>query len=174
MKLLTRFYITAIILFSIQSLSFAQHCPFDNAAILVVDISDLLADSEIDSLRITLTDTNFTVLKNYDGYELIFKKNADKTTEDWYPNNLDKVRYSFAEDNYILIFPNDAKFYKDTFIKVEYLKVDVFEMFTYKVNKNDVFDVHENIGNWTEINNLFETPKPRDEFHHTIKVELKK
>lgn len=174
MKLLTRFYITAIVLFSTQSFSLAQHCPFDNAAILVVDVSDLISDADIESLHISLTDTNFTVLNDYDGHKLVFKKNPEKTTQDWYPNNLTKVRYSFAVDNYILIFPNEAKFYNETFIKVEYSRNNINQMYTYKVSKQDVFDVHENIGNWTDLNTLLETPKPLDDFHHTITVQFKK
>jgi len=177
MKKIMIFSFLSIIIVFAKNNSYSQHCPFDNIAILVVDVRDSATNEQIDSIKISLCDSNFIILKDYMENELIFVKNPEKIYDDWFSSNFTRVRYSFAEDNYILPFPNDAKFTENTFIVIENLNPESkndYNTSTYKLRKEDVYDVHNNIGDWTDLHNLKETPKPEEEFNHKITFILSK
>lgn len=84
-----------------------------------------------------------------------------------------KIRFSFAQDNYILpLAPyHGAKTYM---IKVEDIDGAANGCYlgaTYVVRAEDYFDLHDNVG-WPHIRDNTETLPPSQEFHHTITIRL--
>lgn len=168
-----RTIIILLILLSIHINSvFSQHCPFDNMGILVVNVTDACTGIQLNDVVISLQDSSGQVLVNFDKEKMYFVKNPDKTG-DWYPYNHKKLRYSFAKDYFILPVVFEKKTY-NSFIVVERKTKKYDYIVKYKITKNDIFDLHDNVGDWTELSKQKETPKPAQEFKHLITIELNK
>ena len=151
--------------------SFSQHCPFDNAGILVLEVKDAEAGNQIrQNLRICLVDFQGELVCDYKNEEQCFVLNPDSTSKDWYAYNFEKIRYSFAEDNYILPLSMDfqgeglAIQIVDTSGKYKSQKISI--------SADSFFDLHDNIGNWTEIDELMETPELAEPFVRLIQCKL--
>ncbi|HET6992302.1 MAG TPA: hypothetical protein VFJ43_13295 [Bacteroidia bacterium] len=116
MKLI-RFIFVSLLLFGKQVA--AQHCPYDYSNIIVLNIRADSASGIIPGLKITFLDSaDIPVM----GYKFIggkwtadtlkFWQNAAKTTMNHYVDNEnplepEKIRYWFANDNYVLVVGNE-------------------------------------------------------------------
>ncbi len=149
----------AAVLFLSLSFCFAlkaQHCPFDNLGILVVCVIDAETNIPIDEVSISLVDKSGSPMKDWkdEWYHLV--KNPERTDPNWGDYQFKTIRYSFAEDHFIL--PISLSLENDElFIKVESLG-NQFETKFHSLSADDFFDLHENIGNWSELRNLKESP----------------
>lgn len=81
----------------------AQHCPFDNACILVVRPVDAQTGLLIDDITMSIQDSSGRILEDWNGRKLILIPNPKRTDTAWFPNDHNLIRYSFAKDNYIRV-----------------------------------------------------------------------
>jgi hypothetical protein len=112
-----KYFVLILLLFSARQ-SWAQHCGWDGAYIIIVDVRDSVTGKIIDGLKITLTDSagkpytsdwNLNNYKNYNIYQgtdtLQFGQNHKKpkkgAADMEYP-------FSFGIDHYMLfVYPNN-------------------------------------------------------------------
>ena len=81
----------------------AQHCPFDNMAILVIRITDLDTGVRVQDATISLCDSEGNVLNDWQGRPLFFVPNPEESDPEWMEElHFERIRYSFAADYYIL------------------------------------------------------------------------
>jgi hypothetical protein len=164
--------------------AWAQHCPFDGTAILVVDVRDAETREQIRELRLTIVDeagrlvlqkSQAHIGSEFTEVPLVFYRNPTRTDPDWRPYEFEKIRYSFARDDYILPL---ARYHGSELrmIKVEDIDGEANGRYLcgiHVVKADDYFDLHDNVG-WPNIRNNPETLPPREEFHHTILILLEK
>jgi hypothetical protein len=169
--MIIRLTITLWILFTTLGV-FAQHCPFDNLAILVVEVSDSTSMEKIYDLELVLRYENGDpVVLNYGQDTLFFRQNAPATSNEWYPYNFKKIRYEFAEDNYILPLSMDFR-EKVLFIHI-HDSSNTFNDQVVQVESKDYFDIHKNMGMmWYDIQDHISMPATQGTFNHLIKVSL--
>ena len=174
-----------IVLTSMSSI--AQHCPFDNTGILVVQVIDKKTNKRIgnltpylkiveDSLYYTkkpVSVENYSSIYPFSQAAAQFVPNPARTKEDWIPGyHFDSIHYTFAGDSYIRPVSMDLNFYYNMEIRIRDEDGNDLNV-SYKVKPEDYFDLHLNIGdNWTEITELGCTPPTYFSFHHTITIEL--
>jgi hypothetical protein len=171
-------------IFMVAASAWAQHCPFDGTAILVVDVRDAETREPIKGLRLTIVDedgrqvlqkSQTHIGSEFTEVPLVFIRNPARTDPDWRPYEFEKIRYSFAGDNYILPL---ARYRGEAarLIKVEDIDGEANGRYLcgiHVVKADDYFDLHDNVG-WPNIRNNPETLPPREKFHHTILVLLEK
>ena len=148
----------------------AQHCPFDGMAILVVQLVDQETGEEIQHARISVCDTAGNLVLNWDKKPLVFVRNPQKTEPDWDYYNFEKIRYSFAEDHFILPLPYGFK-NQELYLKVE-SALGQFETKLIPLQAENYFALHNNIGDWTELYNRDESPEVP--FDQLIRIEVKR
>lgn len=164
--------------------AWAQHCPFDGTAILVVDVRDAETREQIRELRLTIVDEDGRLVlqksqahigSEFTEVPLVFYRNPARTAPDWRPYEFEKIRYGFAGDSYILPLAR----YRGSevrMIKVEDIDGEAnggYHCGIHVVKADDYFDLHDNVG-WPNIRNNAETLPPREEFHHTILILLER
>lgn len=155
-----------LILFLLHFISVcAQHCPFDNQGLLVLNIKQKPLAKPDSLLPVLVYELN------NDNVFRQFKKNPKETGSivnvDIYDATL--RHFDFAKSNYIASIPINAietgKIYIINFQKSQILK-------TINLTKDMVYDLHENFGNtWGEFSGTF-TPKPLYAFNHEIVFSL--
>jgi hypothetical protein len=154
----------------------AQNGPFDNACIIVVNPVDLKTGKFIEDLTISLQDSSGTILKNLDDSLLIFKKNPGKTDPGWAPHNHMAIRYSFAKDYYIRTLNCSIKnIEEDVYLVVEdqsSTRQTHYKKIVLKFDMGYLYSLLENVGNWTVIAKLKETPAPKEPFNKRIVIGL--
>lgn len=148
----------------------AQHCPFDNTAILVAEVRDRESGEKLTRLSLSLRDETGEIVIDRGKDTLTFCLNPDSIADDWYPYNFQKIRYSFAEDNYILPLSFDFAG-KKLFLQVNDPSGN-YPSVAYALSAEDFYDLHENIGDWTELHALKETPPPHPAFDRLIRIAL--
>ncbi len=177
-----------VAVFGLIHFSFGQHCPFDNTGILVVQVIDATTNLErtdivpylvtgaskkeeqlgieedhdfMQNNKLLLDDTDFYI-------------NPSSTIKDWKPTmGLDSIRYTFAEDHFIRTISMDLIHNFDSLL-IRVKDGDGNDLgVQYHVKPEDIFDLHENIGEkWTTINELGETPNPLTPFTQLITITL--
>ncbi|MBR9920982.1 MAG: hypothetical protein GYB31_09095 [Bacteroidetes bacterium] len=136
----------------------AQHCPFDNMAILVVDVIKAKSGVAPDPVQISLCDSLGQTIDGWHGEPLIFVPNPERTNAEWDLRSFNTIRYGFAEDHFILPLSHSLK-KEALYIKVEYTGMVEEKFFLHRLSPNDFFDLHENIGDWTETFTRPQTPE---------------
>lgn len=164
--------------------AWAQHCPFDGSSILVVEVKDAETQARIEGLRLTIVDQNGDLVvqetqerigSEYIEIPLVFIANPPRTDPNWEPYQFKKIRYSFAGDNYILPL---RRHQKDEIYVIKIEDIDGEENGSYPcsirvVQFSDYFPLCGNVG-WPNIPNNPQTLPPKDEFDHTISIQLKR
>lgn len=146
----------------------AQHCPFDYVGILVVSVIDPSTGEAIDNASISMVDQAGNSAEDWRKEELLFVQNPASTDPYWTNDDFKTIRYSFAGDNYIL--PLSLGFSdKEMQLKIESPN-QAFEPIFYPLDPSDYFDLHDNIGDWTQLRNLKESPKV--DFDQLIVIEV--
>jgi len=155
----------------LNDLGFSQHCPFDNLGIIVVDVRDSVSGEKIDNLFIHLMDKNGITIEDFMHRKLIFVKNPVRNAQTWKEYDFGKIRYSFADDNYILPLP--LQFYGlNYFIEVKDTVNSVYKTRKIQVEKDFIYDLHPDVGHcWIEMLKFVETPKT-SRFHHSVRINL--
>lgn len=148
----------------------AQHCPFDNTAILVAEVRDRESGEKLTRLSLSLRDEAGEIVVDRGKDTLAFCLNPDSISGDWYPYNFQKIRYSFAEDNYILPLSFDFAG-QQLFLHVNDPS-GKYPSVAYALSAEDYYDLHENIGDWTDLYALKETPPPLPAFDRLIRIAL--
>lgn len=148
----------------------AQHCPFDNTAILVAEVRDRGSGEKLTRLSLSLRDETGEIVIDRGKDTLTFCRNPDSIAGDWYPYDFQKIRYSFAEDNYILplsfVFAGQKLFLHVSDPSGKYPSV------AYALSADDYYNLHDNIGDWTDLHELKETPPPYPPFDRLIRISL--
>lgn len=148
----------------------AQHCPFDNTAILVAEVRDRESGEKLTRLSLSLRDETGEIVIDRGKDTLTFCLNPDSIAGDWYPYNFQKIRYSFAENNYILPLSFDFAG-KKLFLHVSDPS-GKYQSVAYPLSVDDYYNLHDNIGDWTDLHALKETPSPYPAFDRLIRIAL--
>ena len=116
---------TLIIILSSASL-YAQHCPFDFSAIIVLNVHAENDSMVIPNLEITMYDSNNRIIttshwqdNQWKEKTYYFWQNPAKTTFTGYIDNEnpavpEKIRFPFAKNNYVLVVSREFKANKYT------------------------------------------------------------
>ena len=123
---------------------FAQHCPFDNLAIIVVEVSDSISMKKLYDLDLVLRYENGDPVVSHNQDTLFFCQNPQSTSSEWYHDKFRKIRYEFADDNYIL--PLSMNWKKETLFIHIHDPSNTFDDEVVKLEPKDYFDIHENLG----------------------------
>lgn len=153
-----------LVLFLLVSMSYAQHCPFDNKGLLVVKVEIKNSDKHYLFLQPVLTYTN----KNNESIRTEFHQNK-QTTNDYLRKlnnyNVSALRFDFAKNYFVVDIPMDDL--KNTTIHLEDENENIVGE-KYAVKQEDKFDLHANYKNtWQKFSSDF-TPKPLNEFNSLI------
>lgn len=132
---------------------FAQHCPFDGSAIIVLNIHNENSSAIIPGLKIYLEDSAGNPYSTYQYKNqkyakdiALFWQNPDHTTFKGYidnnnPAEPEKIRFPFARNNYVLTtydgFPLDQ--YKIVIEDADAVKNGLFETKIITLGKQDVY-----------------------------------
>lgn len=163
----------------------AQHCPFDNTGILVVRLVDAETGEKISGYVPVLGMRNVQTqqegkngqnpsdLYPFTKNQETFVPNPATTDENWLSDDyrFEKVRYSFAENDFIRPISMDLADY-ELIIRVknesgEWMNIERI------VESNEIIDLHKNIGgNWPDIYDLGETPPLSTPFTGLIIIEI--
>jgi hypothetical protein len=145
----------------------AQHCPYDGAGLVVLELCDSASHSHIYNATAFLVDKNNNAAFDYWGYPYMFVQNPQTTTgaED-YP--FVKIRYGFAGDNYIMSFP-----YGENVLKYRIkIKKSGYKEKLVSIDADKVMDMHDYLYRWSGMQpRSAETPSIPG-FSQTIVVYL--
>jgi hypothetical protein len=129
---------------------FAQHCPFDNMAIIVVEVSDSISMKKIYDLEIVLRHENGDAVISHNQDTLFFCQNPQATSNEWYNDKFKKIRYEFADDNYIL--PLSMNWKKESLFIHIHDPSNTFDDKVVRLEPKYYYDIHKNLGvNWYDI-----------------------
>lgn len=172
-------YILTIIL-SITCKVFAQHCPLDNAALLVLKIeSDSL---EVDSITAyiqeqNISDTSAKYKMRLDLNKIIGNKFVVNPSQTHIKNyneyfKLNNISYSFAKDNLILGLPFSLNKYPYLIIAFKY-KNGMDLKTVYYIKPKDFYNLHVAYSNkWPSLFKEIHSPEPDYPFTQLIMVKL--
>ncbi len=145
----------------------AQHCPFDNACILVVRPVDAQTGLLIDDMTMSIQDSSGRILEDWNGRQLILIPNPKRTDTAWFPYDHNLIRYSFAKDNYIRVLSCtlDAPARLQLVIEDSSAKrTRHYKRMTMPLTSAMLYSLHNNVGQWTLLENNVESPPPQDPF----------
>jgi hypothetical protein len=120
----------------------AQHCPFDNSGIIVVNVHTDKDTALLTGLKISLIDSNGKWVAD-------FWQNPPHTTFKGYIDNENparpkRIRFPFAKDNYVLVTRSRFKLEQYN-IKISYTrpdkKKDLFETLIIAATNDDVYSL---------------------------------
>lgn len=173
-------------IFMSTTTTFAQHCPFDNTCILVLQIvnNDDFKDGVTPYLTPIKKNKLLTLLNNksysysefypFSERDSTFFKNRKETIFDTTSRYCFKcMSYSFAKDHYVRPISLDFKEYNNLAIAFKNNKGEILD-FIYKLKPGDFYDLHAAFGhNWFDAMHMKTTPPPAVPFNNLITVSLK-
>lgn len=103
----------------LSGVAFGQHCAYDGASIIVVNVHEKDNLNNIPNLIITIVDSKENPVLDHKEKEIVFWQNPEKSSTEY--NNFEnarEIRYPFAKDNYVWVcgvnFSTD-----DYYLKIE-------------------------------------------------------
>lgn len=154
----------------------AQHCPFDNACILVVRPVDAQTGLLIEDITMSIQDSSGRILEDWNGQKLVLVPNPQRTDTAWFPYNHNLVRYSFAAGNYIRVLSctlNTAARPRLVIEDSSARRTTHYKRIELPLTPAHLYSLHNNVGNWTLLRNNVETPSPQEPFDKLITIHCK-
>jgi hypothetical protein len=162
--------IVLILLISITTKITAQHCPFDNTGLLVVNV--VMEKGHLNQLRILKPILTYIDNQNEE-VSVPFKLNLYETDYySWKINhyNASHLRFDFAKNYFVVSVPiSDCK---NLTIHLEDEKGKIV-VEKKPIKKDAIYDLHKNYGhNWSDFGNKDTIPKPKNEFDKLITITV--
>lgn len=157
----------------------AQHCPYDGAGLLVVAVrGDDSSFFKQQDILISLRDVSGNIIYR-SGSPYVFVVNPKETLPARETYDHEKIAYSFAADNFIVVIPaNLAEMYKDKGGIYVYANPvnGKFDAAVRRIYTNDIYDLHY-INSYVPFGSSRREPVPQNDknpFHHLVRMVVYK
>lgn len=170
-----KIFLSFIVLLLLTNQLSAQHCPYDGAGLLVVSVHG--DDSSVfkqQDILISLRDVSGNIIYR-PGRPYIFVMNPKETLPARETYDHEKIAYSFAADNFIVVIPaNLADMYKDKggiYVYVNPVN-GKYDAAVRRIYAGDIYNLHY-INKYVPFGSTRREPVPQNEsdpFHHLVRM----